>query len=312
MRVVFMGTPEFALPSLRALVEKGFRVEAAITRPDKPGGRGKKMRPTPVKTYALQEHLRVLQPENLHEPGFIRLLEEIKPDAVVVAAYGLILPAWLLALPRFGCINVHASLLPAYRGAAPIHRAVINGEKKTGVTIMQMDAGLDTGDIIIQEQVPIGADDTTGVVHDRLAELGGRMLARALGLLAEGRAKPVKQDDAASSYARPLSGADEIIDWNSDALSIKNRVRGLNPWPVARTSLGEKLLKIWRVDVRDLAGRLERKPGQVLEAGAGKGITVQAGSGIVVIKELQPAGKKRMSAEEFLKGNPVYAGTELM
>lgn len=311
MKIVFMGTPDFALPSLRALVEKGFRVTAVVTRPDKPGGRGKKLRPPPVKNYALQEHLRVLQPENLHEPGFIRLLEEITPDAVVVAAYGRILPAWLLTLPRFGCINVHASLLPAYRGAAPIHRAVISGETKTGVTIMQMDAGLDTGDIIIQEQAPIDADDTTGDVHDRLADLGGRLLINALELITAGLAKPVRQKDAISSYAHPLSGADEIIDWTRDAKSIKNQVRGLNPWPVARTSLGGKLLKLWRVDVQEPESRTDRKPGQVLEAGPGRGITVQSGRGIVVIRELQLEGKKRMSVEEFLKGHPVSGGTEL-
>jgi len=312
MKVIFMGTPEFALPSLRALVENGCRVAAVVTRSDKPGGRGKKLRPPPVKTYALQERLRVLQPENLREPEFVRLLEEIKPDAVVVAAYGRILPAWLLALPRFGCINVHASLLPAYRGAAPIHRAVINGETETGVTIMQMDAGLDTGDIIVQAGVPIGADDTTGDVHDRLAELGGKLLVDALALVAAGRARPVKQDDAKSSYAHQLSGADEIINWTRDALSIKNQVRGLNPWPVARTNLGDKLLKVWRVDIREPESTADRKPGQVLEAGAGRGITVQAGRGIVVIRELQLQGKKRMDVEEFLKGNPVSSGTELV
>jgi len=312
MKVVFMGTPDFALPPLRALVENGYRVEAVVTQPDRPGGRGKKLRPPPVKTYALQKNIEVLQPENLREPGFYHLLRDIEPDAIVVAAYGRILPAGILELPRFGCINVHASILPAYRGAAPIHRAVINGEKETGITIMQMDAGLDTGDIIVQDRVPIGVDDTTGDVHDRLAELGGGLLVLALELIADNRVSPLKQDDTKSSYAHMLSGADEIINWERDALSIKNQVRGLNPWPVARTRLKDKLLKVWRVDIQDTGRRAAGKPGQVLQASANKGIIVQTGSGTVIIRELQLQGKKRMSVEDFLKGNPIPDGTELV
>jgi methionyl-tRNA formyltransferase len=312
MKVVFMGTPDFALPSLRALVENGYQVEAVVTQPDRPGGRGKKLRPPPVKIYALQKNIQVLQPEKLREPNFYRLLRDIEPDAIVVAAYGRILPARILELPRYGCINVHASLLPAYRGAAPIHRAVINGEKETGITIMQMDAGLDTGDIIIQDRVPIGLDDTTGDVHDRLAELGGELLVSALELIAGGLARPVKQDGDNSSYAHMLSGEDEIINWARDALSIKNQVRGLNPWPVARTRLRDKLLKVWRVDIQDTERKAAGKPGQVLHASANRGIIVQTGSGMVIIRELQLQGKKRMSVGEFLKGNPVSDGTELV
>ena len=312
MKVVFMGTPEFALPSLRALVENGYRVEAVVTQPDRPGGRGKKLRPPPVKTYALQENIPVLQPEKLRETGFYRLLRDIEPDAIVVAAYGRILPDKILELPRYGCINVHASLLPAYRGAAPIHRAVINGEKETGITIMQMDAGLDTGDIIIQDRVDIGLDDTTGDIHDRLAEQGGSLLVLALELIANGRVRPVKQDDAKSSYAHMLSGQDEIINWTRDALSIKNQVRGLNPWPVARTRLREKLLKIWRVEIQDIDCKAAGKPGQVLDASGHRGIIVQTGSGIIIIRELQLQGKKRMSVGDFLKGNPIATGTELV
>jgi len=311
MKVVFMGTPDFALPPLHALVENGYRVEAVVTQPDRPGGRGKKLRPPPVKTYALQENIQVLQPEKLLEPSFYQLLRDIKPDAIVVAAYGRILPARILELPRYGCINVHASMLPAYRGAAPIHRAVINGEKETGITIMQMDAGLDTGDIIIQDKVPIGLDDTTGDVHDRLAEIGGGLLVTALELIANGRISPVKQDDNKSTYAHMLSAADEIINWERDALSIKNQVRGLNPWPVARTRLKDKLLKVWRVDIQTTERRVAGKPGQVLHASANRGIIVKTGSGMVIIKELQLQGKKRMGVGDFLKGNPISDGTEL-
>ena len=312
MKVVFMGTPDFALPSLCALVNSGYRVEAVVTQPDRPGGRGKKMRPSPVKTYALQENIQVLQPEKLSEPGFYRILKDIEPDAIVVAAYGCILPDRILALPRYGCINVHASLLPAYRGAAPIHRAVINGEQKTGITIMQMDAGLDTGDIIMQDRVLIGSDDTTGDVHDQLAELGGGLLVSALELIASDQVRPLKQDGGQSSYAHMLSGQDEVINWERDALSIKNQVRGLNPWPVARTYLRDKLLKVWRVDIQDTERRVAGIPGQILHASANRGIIVQTGSGIVNIRELQLQGKKRMSVEDFLKGNPISDGTKLV
>lgn len=311
MRVVFMGTPDFAVPSLRALLKNQYEVAAVVTQPDRPAGRGKKMRSSPVKTAALEAGLPVYQPGKIRDPAFIETLRVLSPDVVVVAAFGQILPAGVLNMPPYGCINVHASLLPAYRGAAPIHRAVINGETETGVTIMQMDTGLDTGDIIIQEAVAIGPDDTVGMVHDRLAALGGELLVRALEQIKGGRAQPIPQDDAKSSYAPMLTRGDEIIDWRRDARSIKNQVRGLNPWPGARTSLDDKLLKIWRVDVAEESPAGAGPPGRVLEADAGRGILVQTGRGMIIIEELQLQGKKSMDAAQFLRGNPVAPGTIL-
>lgn len=313
MNVVFMGTPEFAVHSLRALVESGYRVETVVTQPDRPGGRGKKMRPPAVKTFALEQGLRVCQPEKVREPEFVRYLGSLQPDVVVVAAFGRILPGEILTLPRYGCINVHASLLPAYRGAAPIHRAVINGERETGITIMQMDAGLDTGDIIIQKSLPIGPDVTAGEVHDRLAEMGGRLLVQALELIEAGRAERVPQDDARSSYAPVLTRDDEIIDWSRDAAAIKNLVRGLNPWPGARTAWNGRVLKVWRVQLVQKPGPTftGALPGQVVRFGADCGIIVQTGRGLLSVDELQLQGKKRLGAFEFIKGNPLKPGTVL-
>ncbi len=311
MRIVFMGTPDFAVSSLQALLQNNYEVVAVITQPDKPGGRGKKLRPSPVKVAAQAAGLAVYQPEKVREPAFIEVLRGLDPDIIVVAAFGQILPAEILYLPQYGCINVHASLLPAYRGAAPIHRAIINGERQTGVTIMQMDKGLDTGAMLLQVQVPIGSDDTVGVVHDRLATLGGHLLLEALQLIKNGRMQPVPQDDSRSCYAAMLTREDEIIRWGLDAATIKNQVRGLNPFPGARTFLGDKLLKIWQVSVvRDYpAGTAE--PGRVVEARSDRGILVQTGGGLLSIEELQLQGKKRMNAAEFLRGHPMDAGSRL-
>ncbi len=311
MRVVFMGTPDFAVPSLNALLNNNYEVAAVITQPDKPGGRGKKLRPSPVKVAALAAGLAVYQPKKVREPAFIEVLRGLCPDIIVVAAFGQILPEEILYLPPHGCINVHASLLPAYRGAAPIHRAIINGERQTGVTIMQMDTGLDTGAMLLQGQVPIGSDDTVGMVHDRLAALGGHLLLEVLELIKNGRARPVPQEDSRSCYAAMLTRTDEIICWEQDAETIKNQVRGLNPWPGARTSLGDKLLKIWQVSVvRDYpVGTAE--PGQVVEVRGDRGILVQTGGGILSIEELQLQGKKRMNTVEFLRGHSLAAGSKL-
>ncbi|MHB1042736.1 MAG: methionyl-tRNA formyltransferase [Eubacteriales bacterium] len=300
MKIVFMGTPDFAVPSLKALAHAGYTVAAVVARPDRPKGRGGKVSPPPVKECALSLGLPVHQPERLKDPSFLGCMSELSPDAVVVVAYGKILPREILSLPGLGCINVHASLLPGYRGSAPIHRAVINGESETGVTTMYMEEGLDTGDIIQQKRVAIGEDDTAGVVHDRLSVLGASLLTETLALIAKGGAPRVPQDGSLATYAPPLTAEDEIICWNATARSIKDRVRGLNPWPGARTYLGERLVKVWRVRVADgykPAGR----PGTVL-AFLEEGIRVQAGEGQIIITELQAEGSKRMSAAEFLRG----------
>ena len=307
MKVVFMGTPDFAVPSLKELVLTGCDVVAVITQPDRPGGRGKKIRKSPVKLAAEELGLPVYQPARVRDPDFINQLHQLGPELIAVAAFGQLLPGEILNLPRYGCINVHASLLPAYRGAAPIHRAVINGEQETGVTIMEMDAGLDTGAMLLQAKIAIGPEDTVGLVHDRLAALGGKLLAETVKLLQAGRLKPVPQDDTKSSYAAMLRRDDEIICWSEDAAVIKNLVRGLNPWPGARTELNGKVLKIWRVLLVDEA-KIKGKPGQVLAASASCGILVQAGNAVLSVEELQLQGRKSMRAADFLRGNTLTPG----
>lgn len=309
MRVVFMGTPDFAVPSLRVLLQKRFNVVAVITQPDRPGGRGKKIISPPVKVEALKSNLRVLQPEKIRNPEFIETLKGIRPDIIVVAAFGQILPAEILYIPPFGCINVHASLLPAYRGSAPIHRVVINGERETGITIMKMDTGLDTGDIILQDKITIDPEDTVGIVHDRLASLGGQLLIKAIEQITSGLTQLVSQDDAFASYADMLTREDEIIQWRCDAQSIKNQVRGLNPWPGARTYLEDKLIKVWRVTVSENFDCNKGEPGQVLKADHNHGILVCTGEGAISINELQLQGKKKMLAQQFLRGNSLIPGT---
>lgn len=314
MKVVFMGTPDFAITSLEALLQNNFEVVAVVTQPDRPAGRGKKMRPSPVKTAALKAGLPVYQPQKIADPGFIQTLTRLNPEVIVVVAFGQILPREILKLPRYGCINVHASLLPGYRGAAPIHRVVMNGERETGVTIMQMDAGLDSGDMLTQEKITIGPDDTAGIIHDKLAALGGKLLIQALHLIKRGLITPVPQDDKKSSYARMLGRQDEVINWQQSAAAIKNQIRGLNPWPGARTTLGGKLLKIWRVDVAEGQGigvQQGSRPGQIVGEPSDQGILVQTGDGVLVILELQLQGKKSMDVATFLRGTPVTPGTVL-
>lgn len=239
MRVVFMGTPDFAVKSLDAVLKAGHEVKGVITQPDRPKGRGKKMLPPPVKERALQLGLPFYQPQSVKDEAFLALLKRLEAEVIVVAAYGRILPQSVLELPLFGCINVHGSLLPQYRGAAPIQRAILNGDKETGVTIMQMAAGMDTGDILLKKAVPIGENDTTGQLFERLAYLGGELLVDALEALAAGRLQREKQNEAEATYAPMLSKTDEIIDWQKPAYILHNQVRGLNPTPGAYTFLTE-------------------------------------------------------------------------
>ncbi len=308
MRIVFMGTPDFAVPALQALVEAQYEVIAVVTQPDRPGGRGKKILPPPVKKIAGSLHIPILQPLKIRDPDFISLLNDLTPDLIVVVAFGRILPRDILALPKYGCINVHASLLPKYRGAAPIHRAVINGEKVTGVTTMYMDEGLDTGDQILAEPVPIYEEDNAGDVHDRLALLGAGLMIRTLGLIKEGRAPRIPQTGE-SSYAPMLTAEDEWVLWGRPARDIHNQIRGMAPWPGARTTIRGKVLKIWRAVALEDGGTADL-PGRVVSAGD-KGIIVGAGVGRVAIKELQLQGARRLSAADFLRGTPLPAGTML-
>lgn len=308
MRVIFMGTPDFAVPALKALAEAQYEVAAVVTQPDRPRGRGKKEMPPPVKETAGALNIPVLQPQRIKDPDFIRLLNNLAPDVIVVVAFGRILPRDILELPKYGCINLHASLLPKYRGAAPIHRAVINGEKVTGITTMYMDEGLDTGDMILHETVPIYEEDNAGDVHDRLAFLGAGLLIKTLSLISSGQA-PRTPQTGESSYAPMLTAEDEQILWDRPARDIYNQIRGMTPWPGVRTTMHGKVLKIWRALALEEVG-MAVLPGRVISAGS-DGILVRAGTGRVMITELQLQGAKRLSAAEFLRGTPVPADTVL-
>ena len=305
MRIVFMGTPDFAVPSLEALVAAGHEVCGVFSQPDKPVGRHQnKTKPTPVKTSALAHDIPVFQPETLRDGAALAQLKELAPELVVVAAYGRVLPDEMLSLPPKGCINVHSSLLPKYRGSAPIHWAVVNGDKETGVTIMHMAHELDAGDIIAQVRTPIGPDETVGQVHDRLARLGGELLVQVTADIAAGTARRTPQDPEQVTYAPMLSRALSPIDWNMSAKAIHDKIRGLDPWPATSTEIltGQPV----KVFASRLTGQNTAKtPGTVLAAGK-EGIDVACGDGAVLrILELQAPGSRRMAAADYLRGHPI-------
>jgi methionyl-tRNA formyltransferase len=307
IRTVFMGTPEFALPTLQGLLDAGVNLIAVYTQPDRPKGRGRKLAASPVKELALAHQLPIFQPERLRKPEAVEELRRLAPDLIVVVAYGQILPRSVLEIPRFKCINVHASLLPKYRGAAPINKAIVDGESETGVTTMLMDVGLDTGAMLVKRSTPIGPDETAGEVHDRLALLGREALAETLQLICSGQLVPQQQDDALSTYAPMMSKEDGLIDWRRSARQIHNQVRGLDPWPGAYSYMGGQLLKIAATWVDEEA---EGSPGEILSADGG-GVRVACGQGALLIGELQLPGKKRLAAREFLSGCPLPVGTRL-
>lgn len=304
-RILFMGTPEFAVPSLAALVEHGYPVAGVVIQPDRPRGRGRETVPPPVKVFAEKHNLCVIQPERAGDASFLMQFETLSPDMVVLAAFGQILPARVIAAPKMGCINVHPSLLPKYRGAAPINWAIIRGEKKTGVTIMYMSEGVDRGDIILQEETSIGEEETYGDLYERLAILGAEMLIAAIEMITAGTATRTKQDDAAATYAPRLKKDDGLIHWNADAAGIVRLVRGLSPSPGAYTFLDGKKLKI--LDAGTDEASIEGKPGMTgMETE--KGLPVIAKNGYVYIREIQIESKKRMAVREFLRGYPVKPG----
>ena len=310
-RIVFMGTPELAVHVLEALVDTGYEVTLAVTQPDRQKGRGRSVVMPPVKEAAIRAGIPVFQPQKLREPGAFERIAAEQPDLIVVAAFGQILPAQILDLPAYGCVNVHASLLPAYRGAAPIQRAVINGEKETGVTTMQMDVGLDTGDILEQARIPLAEDETSDSLYEKLSILGAQLLTHTIPLLAAGEITPVRQDDAKATYAAMLSADMGEIDWTRSAGEIERLVRGLNSWPCARTQLKGRRIKIW---ASELAGEAEEGqqalPGTVVRLDR-KGPVVLTGDGLLRLTELQPEGKKRMPADAFLRGYRLEPGTVL-
>ncbi|WP_297779662.1 methionyl-tRNA formyltransferase [Blautia sp.] len=306
MRVIFMGTPDFATGTLEEIVLAGHEVVGVVTQPDKPKGRGKNLMPTPVKEVAMKYNLPVYQPKKVREPEFVEVLRDLKPDVMVVAAFGQIISKEILEMPKYGCINVHASLLPAYRGAAPIQWAVINGDKESGVTIMQMDEGIDTGDMIEKVVVPIAEDETGGSLFDKLSQAGAKLCVKVLQDLEDGKAVREKQpEESTTPYARMIDKKMGAIDWEKPAKEIEQLIRGLNPWPSAYTRLQGKTLKIWKAEV--LLEHSQEAPGQITEV-TKDSIVVQTGQGRLKILELQLEGKKRMDAASFLRGYALKEG----
>jgi methionyl-tRNA formyltransferase len=307
LSVVFAGTPEFAVPAFEAIADSRHRLLAVYTQPDRPSGRGLKLEGSPIKKAAVARGLRVEQPATLKDPATIERLAAAAPDVMVVVAYGLLLPQAALDVPRLGCINIHASLLPRWRGAAPIQRALLAGDARTGVTIMRMEAGLDTGPMLSRQALAIGPGDTGGSLHDRLAALGAGMIVAALDSIESGTAEFQRQEDAGATYARKLSKAEALLDWTQPAELLERQVRAFDPWPVAETRLDGRQLRIWRAHVAKTAS--QAPPGTVLAADEA-GITVMTGRDALVIERLQLSGKRAVDAAEFLRGRQL-AGRSL-
>jgi methionyl-tRNA formyltransferase len=308
LRIIFAGTPDFAAEALAALMNTPHEILAVYTQPDRPAGRGRKLKPSPVKQLALEHQLPVLQPTSLKTAESIEELRAFNADVMVVAAYGLLLPPEVLNLPRYGCLNIHASLLPRWRGAAPIQRAILAGDSQTGITIMQMDAGLDTGAMLLKKSCPITQEDTSASLHDRLAVLGARTIVEALNQLSKLKASP--QDESQVTYANKLSKSEALIDWHSSAEELARRVRAFNPWPVAQTTVNGQTLRIWAAEPQ--TQQAEVTAGVVIRDDK-QGIDIACGKGVLRITRLQPAGSKPMDAAAFLNGRPdmLTPGTQL-
>lgn len=305
-RIIFMGTPDFACPTLQNLINRPEQVVAVITQPDRPKGRGQKLQFPPVKELALTHDIPVYQPLKVRDPEFVEFIRSLQPDLIVVVAFGQILPKVLLDIPPAGCINVHASLLPQYRGAAPLNWCLVNGEQETGVTTMLMDVGLDTGDMLLKASSVIGENEDITSLHDRMSRLGAELLSQTLDSLWNGTLKPEAQDSALSSYARMLKKEDGQIQWNRPAIEIHNQIRGLSVWPGAVTTMNEMPLKVYDTHTADGCG----EPGTIIRADK-KGIEVACKVGSLVIGSLQLAGKKRLDAASFMAGYPVTVGAKL-
>ncbi|MCB5712067.1 methionyl-tRNA formyltransferase [Lactonifactor longoviformis] len=309
MRIIFMGTPDFAVGTLEALIEAGHDIAGVVTQPDKPKGRGKNLMAPPVKQAAIARGLAVYQPKKVRDPEFIQILRKLEPQIIVVVAFGQIIPQEILELAPFGCINVHGSLLPKYRGAAPIQWAVIDGEKESGVTIMKMDAGLDTGDMISKEIVPLEDKETGGSLFDKLAKAGARLCVQTLPSIENETAVYEKQpEESPTAYASMIDKKMGCIQWEEKAKTIEQLIRGLNPWPSAYTYLQGKTLKIWEADV--LSEESGKEPGEVVRTDK-TGLYIQTGDKVLCVKELQLEGKKRMEAGAFLRGYEIPEGTRL-
>lgn len=307
MRVLFMGTSEFAVPALQAVHSAGCPIPLVVSQPDRPAGRGLELKPSPLKAKALELGLSLYQPEKIRTPEAVEILQKAAPDVAVVAAYGQILPESVLKIPKTACLNIHGSILPKYRGAAPIHYAVMAGEAETGVTLMYMNEKMDEGDILLVKKTPIGPTETTGEVHDRLAKLGAQGLLEALKLLQEGKAPREPQDPAKASYAPSIARAFCRLDWSSPATRLFNRVRGLSPWPGAETSWKGMEIKVHRAALDERKGKV----GEILDISK-EGILVGAGVGSLRLLEIQPPGKKKMSAYDFTLGHPEFKPGEVL
>ncbi|MFT3951961.1 MAG: methionyl-tRNA formyltransferase [Oscillospiraceae bacterium] len=307
MKLIFMGTPDFAVASLEALYDAGYEIAVVFTQPDKPSGRGYKVTPPPVKTLALSHGTPVYQPQSLKKDDgtYLGILREIAPDCIVVAAYGKILPPSVLELPRYGCVNVHGSLLPRYRGAAPIQHAVLNGDKTTGITTMLMNDGIDTGDMLLVSETEIGENETSADLFERLAVMGGELIVKTLRALEAGEIVPKKQDEAAATHAPMLSKELCGIEFSASAYDVHRKICGLSDWPCATMSLDGKRIKVYRSEIVSNAPQTAA-PGTVIDA---ENLTVACGNGAVRLVEIQAEGAKRMKASEYLRGHPIPAGS---
>ncbi|TFG78406.1 MAG: methionyl-tRNA formyltransferase [Thermodesulfobacteriales bacterium] len=306
MKIIFMGTPEFAVSSLKALIESDHDVVAVVAQPDKPKGRGRKLAPPPTKALAEQHNIPVLQPEKVRTQEFLSQLQNLSPDLICVTAYGKILPKSILEVPPYGCINVHASLLPKYRGAAPINWVIVRGETQSGITTMLMDEGMDTGDMLLKKEIQIQDEDDAGSLSEKLSQLGAELLLETISQLQEGKLGPAKQDESLATYAPMLKKSDGEIKWENPASELWNLIRGMNPWPGTFTTLGNKSLKIFKATLIDGEG----SPGEVLESDPGV-LRVSTGEGALEILELQLEGGKRLDTKSFLAGRKIEKGTIL-
>ena len=307
MKAIFMGTPDFAVPILESMIEAGCEVLLAVTQPDRPKGRHGELTPSPVKESAIAHGIDVFQPESLKDGSGVDRLQSLEPDFIVVAAYGQILPKAVLDIPKHCCVNIHASLLPEYRGASPIQHSILDGRKVTGVTAMRMDEGLDTGDIIMTLEVPISDDDTAGTLFDKLAAAGGKLIPRVLEAIEDGSAKYTPQDDSKVSYTGMIRKSDGLIDFERSAVELSFFVRGMNPWPGAYTYLKDKTLKLWEVSAVE---GISLAPGQIEVTPEGE-LYIGCGQGALRVESLQLAGKKRMDTASFLRGMRLNTGDKL-
>ena len=306
MNIIFMGTPEFALPTLKDLHQSSHTVLSVITQPDKPKGRGQKLLVSPIKQFALDFNLPVLQPKTVNDPEFIHTLNQNQPDFIIVVAFGQILSETFLKIPKQFCINLHSSLLPKYRGAAPIHRSILNGDTRTGVTSMIMDKGMDTGDILLMQETPIHKSDNAQTLHDTLSEMGGNLVLETLVRLEKNTLLPTPQNNNLATYAPKLKKEEGLVRWEKNANTLFNQVRGLTPWPGSYTLLNKKRLRILKAQVTE--GTLDDQPGQIARV-TDIGIEVGTGQDRLILTELQPEGKKSMSAKSFLAGHKIERGT---